>query len=218
LNENNIYYEHDNEDMLKGYALIVGPKDTPYFGGYYFFEFIFPNNYPYSPPSVLFKTNMDDIRFNPNLYTSGKVCISILNTWFGDNWSSCQTIKTILLAMLTIFIKNPLLNEPGMKTDSWDFDSYSEIIEYANIDIAICEILIKTKLYFPFFDLFDSFIKESFLKNYDEILQFIVSKIDNTPPKMITTRYCNLRIKADYLNLKKKIEDCHNHFFLKSIK
>jgi hypothetical protein len=161
---------------------------------------------------------MDDIRFNPNLYTSGKVCISILNTWFGDNWSSCQTIKTILLAMLTIFIKNPLLNEPGMKTDSWDFDSYSEIIEYANIDIAICEILIKTKLYFPFFDLFDSFIKESFLKNYDEILQFIVSKIDNTPPKMITTRYCNLRIKADYLNLKKKIEDCHNHFFLKSIK
>ena len=39
LSENGIYYVHDDTDMLKGYALIIGPDDTPYFGGYYFFEF-----------------------------------------------------------------------------------------------------------------------------------------------------------------------------------
>lgn len=36
LTENGIYYIHHDEDMLKGYALIVGPDDTPYFAGNYF--------------------------------------------------------------------------------------------------------------------------------------------------------------------------------------
>ena len=40
LTDNGIYYIHDDTDMLKGYALIIGPSDTPYFGGNYFFEFI----------------------------------------------------------------------------------------------------------------------------------------------------------------------------------
>ena len=31
LHDNGIYYEHDQEDMLKGYAMIVGPSDTPYY-------------------------------------------------------------------------------------------------------------------------------------------------------------------------------------------
>ena len=38
LTENGIYYNHDDEDLLKGYAMIVGPSDTPYFGGFYFFK------------------------------------------------------------------------------------------------------------------------------------------------------------------------------------
>ena len=35
LTENGIYYTHDDEDILKGYALIIGPSETPYFGGNY---------------------------------------------------------------------------------------------------------------------------------------------------------------------------------------
>ena len=41
LTDNNIYYIHDDTDMMKGYALIIGPEDTPYFGGFYFFKFDF---------------------------------------------------------------------------------------------------------------------------------------------------------------------------------
>ena len=84
LTDNGIYYKHDDTDMLKGYAMIVGPEDTPYFGGFYFFKFKYPDNYPHSPPKVFFCTNGDGIRFNPNLYTNGKVCVSLLNTWSGD--------------------------------------------------------------------------------------------------------------------------------------
>jgi ubiquitin-protein ligase len=47
LSENGIYYIHDDSDILKGYALIIGPSDTPYFGGNYFFEFEYPRDYLY---------------------------------------------------------------------------------------------------------------------------------------------------------------------------
>ena len=32
LTDNGIFYVHDDVEVLKGYAMIVGPKDTPYFG------------------------------------------------------------------------------------------------------------------------------------------------------------------------------------------
>ena len=36
-----IHYKHHDTNLLKGHALIIGPRDTPYAGGYYLFEFIF---------------------------------------------------------------------------------------------------------------------------------------------------------------------------------
>ena len=104
LTSQGIFYQHDENDMLKGYAMIVGPKDTPYEDGFYFFEFKFPTNYPFSPPNVIYNTNDGRTRFNPNLYVNGKVCISILNTWKGEQWTSCQTISSILLTLASILI------------------------------------------------------------------------------------------------------------------
>ena len=41
LTDHGIYYSHDEDDIMKGYALIIGPSDTPYFGGFYFLNCIF---------------------------------------------------------------------------------------------------------------------------------------------------------------------------------
>ena len=35
----NIFYEPDEDVVNMGYAMIIGPKDTPYENGYYFFDF-----------------------------------------------------------------------------------------------------------------------------------------------------------------------------------
>ena len=113
LTDNNIYYHHDENDMTQGYAMIVGPNDTPYFAGFYFFKFNFPHDYPFSPPLVTFMTNNGNTRFNPNLYKNGKVCLSVLNTWQGESWSSCQTIRSVLLTLCTVLNKFPIENEPG---------------------------------------------------------------------------------------------------------
>jgi ubiquitin-conjugating enzyme E2 Z len=56
-----------------------GPFDTPYEGGYFYFILRFPPDYPYSPPRVKFMTTAGGtVRFNPNLYADGKVCLSVL--------------------------------------------------------------------------------------------------------------------------------------------
>jgi ubiquitin-protein ligase len=178
LTDNGIYYKHDDIDMLKGYAMIVGPSDTPYFGGFYFFEFIYPNNYPHSPPNVTYFTNGNGIRFNPNLYKCGKVCVSLLNTWKGDQWTSCQTISTVLLTLCTLLCKNPLLNEPCIDMSHPDMKNYTEIIEYSNLNIAVCDIVMKKiGVYQPFFDNFYSSVEENFNKNYDKLVEFAQKKL-----------------------------------------
>ena len=146
LTAHGIYYEHDDTDMLKGKALIIGPQGTPYADGFYFFKFQFPANYPHAPPEVLFCTSDGITRFNPNLYRSGKVCLSILNTWKGDQWSGCQTISSVLLAICTVLNDTPLLNEPGVTKEHADFLNYNKIITYKNIQVAIFGMLSNVKI------------------------------------------------------------------------
>jgi ubiquitin-protein ligase len=209
LTENGIYYIHDDSDIMKGYALIIGPSDTPYFGGNYFFEFKYPSDYPHSPPKVIYCTNGSNIRFNPNLYTCGKVCVSLLNTWRGDQWTSCQSISTVLLTLCSLLSKDPLLNEPGVDIKHLDNKPYDEIIQYSNIDIAVCDIVRKKNgIFLPFFDNFYPFIKENFLKNYDKLLEFSENKNKefNLSSKDFRTGFYSMRVRADYNNVIEKLK------------
>jgi ubiquitin-protein ligase len=209
LCENGIYYTHDDTDILKGYALIVGPSETPYFGGNYFFEFKFPYDYPHSPPKVTYCTNGNSVRFNPNLYKCGKVCISLLNTWSGEQWTSCQTISTVLLTLCTLLCKDPLLNEPGVNKHHAEFNNYTKIIEFSNIDIAVCDIMNKKEaLFLPFFELFYHNVEENFQKNYDGLIKFIDKKIDENKDDqscVIRGGFYNMTVPINYVKLKEKI-------------
>ena len=71
LEDNGVYYKHDEDTIVDGYALIIGPSETPYSGGIYLFHFIFPNEYPHLPPKVIFCTGDGETRFNPNFYKNG---------------------------------------------------------------------------------------------------------------------------------------------------
>jgi len=209
LTENGIYYTHDDEDILKGYALIIGPSDTPYFGGNYFFEIYYPANYPHSPPHVIYCTNGDNIRFNPNLYKCGKVCVSILNTWRGEQWTSCQTISTLLLTLCTLLCENPLLNEPGVTTAHADFANYNKIIEFKNIEIAILKMINKVDGVYPEkFDIFYSIIKENFIKNKEAILKYLEDKTrENVKPEQIYTSIYGMNVTINYPKLLKTCKE-----------
>ena len=146
LTDNGIYYHHSETNIYEGYALIIGPEDTPYEDGYYLFKFLYPDNYPFSPPKVVYYTNNSNTRFNPNLYRNGKVCLSILNTWKGEQWTSCQTISSVLITLITVFNNNPMINEPGYSENHHYCKPYRDSIEFMNLKTAILDIVSKKLL------------------------------------------------------------------------
>lgn len=191
LTENGIYYIHDETDYTKGYAMIVGPPDTPYFGGYYFFQFKYPRDYPFSPPKVKYLTNDGYTRFNPNLYKCGKVCVSILNTWEGDQWSACQTISSVLLTLCSLLNDSPLENEPGQTKQNRDFIPYNKSIQYKNIEYAVCYLLehYNTNAVNESMKMFYPIMKERFLSNYDKLLEFVEKMVQE---ENISSQYVHI--------------------------
>ena len=68
------------------------------------------------------------------------MCLSILNTWKGDQWTGCQSIRTILLTIISIMDNMPLLHEPGFTEKHQDVIKYNEIILFKNFDFAVNSI------------------------------------------------------------------------------
>ena len=90
---------HENSRTNREFFFICRPEDTPYTGGCYQFDIYFPPKYPQSPPQVNFRTTGGGIvRFNPNLYQCGKVCLSLLGTWEGaqgEQWNETSTLLQV---------------------------------------------------------------------------------------------------------------------------
>lgn len=217
LTEQGIYYQHHDTDMLKGYAMIIGPKNTPYENGYYFFEFKFPYNYPIEPPKVTFKTKdkYQSTRFHPNLYWGGKVCLSILNTWRGEPWTSSQTISSILMTLVSILDENPLLHEPGYvnRVDSPKNIEYNIGITYKNFEIAIYDML-KHNNYSNEFSIFKPFMIQHFKDNYSSIIEKMEKEYEYTTKHSIIVIFISvyrdtytLRYNQLIVNMKKLLDD-----------
>ena len=99
-------------------AMIVGPENTPYEGGLFFFDIQLPGDYPQSPPKFFYHSYNDpkeSCRINPHLYQKGCVCLSILDTnesgprWDPKNSSLLQVLVSI---QGLILVEEPFWNEP----------------------------------------------------------------------------------------------------------
>lgn len=137
-----------DSDVRHVRALIVGPSETPYEFGFFEFDIKFPKSYPIQPPSVkCTTTNGGRCRFNPNVYSNGKVCLSILGTWRGEpgeQWSSAQGLESLLLSIQSLLSPNPYENEPGFegtKLSEKEALHYARKVRHESLRISVVQRL-----------------------------------------------------------------------------
>lgn len=93
-----------NNDIKHWFAIILGPKDSPYENGVFYLDIHFGQNYPFKPPKVYFKTKV----YHPNISTSnGSICLDILK----DNWSPALTISKVLISICSL-LTDPNPDDP----------------------------------------------------------------------------------------------------------
>jgi len=102
-----IAVELSDDNLHEWRVYIEGPPETFYEGGIFQLAMKFPTDYPMSPPTVTFVSDF----WHPNVYTDGKVCISILHPPGVDEmsgelpeerWLPTQTVTTILLSIISL--------------------------------------------------------------------------------------------------------------------
>lgn len=110
---NAIYVRCDKDRIDYMQAVIMGSNGTPYGHGAFVFDIFFDDNYPSGPPKVNLRTTGNKaVRFNPNLYSCGKVCLSLLGTWSGkatENWDpKVSTLLQVLISIQSIIMNDDI--------------------------------------------------------------------------------------------------------------
>lgn len=152
--DSSIFLRVDEYNPMILRALITGPVDTPYDNGCFIFDIYLPAEYPQKSPEVWFM-NHGGNRLNPNLYDSGKVCLSLLGTYVGpsasvsEKWNAdTSTLLQVLISIQAqILIEVPWFNEPGR--DSYynspegkkNSDRYNEQIRLYTMKSTILDLL-----------------------------------------------------------------------------
>ena len=174
--------DKDNMDYMQ--VLIMGSEGTPYSNGAFLFDVFFDSNYPNGPPKVnLMTTGHGTTRFNPNLYNTGKVCLSLLGTWSGkstENWDpKISTLLQVLISIQSIIMSDLVyFNEPSyeydMGTPSGEAknEAYSNIVRYSNIKYAMIEQIRNPS------PGFEEVIKRHFYLKKDQILKEVKGWIE----------------------------------------
>ena len=127
--------KNDN-DLTKWDVMIFGPVDSPYESGIFKCEMIFPEGYPYKAPTFKFISKM----YHPNIYTDGKVCISILHEGsdpYGyekdeERWTATLSASSVIISIISM-LTDPNDNSPA-NTDAavmWR-ENYKEFKQICN--------------------------------------------------------------------------------------
>ncbi|KAI8522566.1 hypothetical protein RHMOL_Rhmol13G0006500 [Rhododendron molle] len=82
-------------DLMR--AVIIGPPKTPYYQALFFFDILFPSNYPTCPPKLFCQSQGLDLN-HPSLQPDGKRFLSLLET--GECWDPNQSnLLQVLIAI-----------------------------------------------------------------------------------------------------------------------
>ena len=128
----------------------------------------------------------------------------MLNTWKGEQWTSCQNINSVLLNLVALFHNEPLLNEPGVKSTHKDIKPYNSIIQYKNYETAILGVLIQKILPKDFVGFFP-IIKRHISAHRNIIISELDALKDSKNNLECKTSMYNMSSKLEYSDLKDRM-------------
>lgn len=199
-----IHVQIDEDDVTHVSALIIGPEDTPYSDGFFHFDMVYPHDYPWNPPKVtLVTTNNGTVRFNPNLYSNGKVCLSILGTWAGPSWTSVQTMYSTLISIQSLMNGAPYHNEPSYEEErnKGDVEAYNSIIQHETLRVAVCGMLERPTTEGMFMDE----MREHFDKCFDRYLALAEKLGPNMDGKAMKDPFGEPRGRYNYKTISERL-------------
>ncbi|ESW20156.1 hypothetical protein PHAVU_006G185400 [Phaseolus vulgaris] len=178
-----IYVRVFEERMDLMRAAIVGVSGTPYHDGLFFFDIHFPSEYPSQPPMVHYISG--GLRLNPNLYESGKVCLSILNTWTGtaaEVWNpGTSTILQVLLSLQALVLnEKPYFNEAGYDQQIGRAEGEKNSVSYnENAFLVTCKSMLYLLRKPP--KHFEALVEEHFRQRSKHILLACSAYLEGAP-------------------------------------
>ena len=210
LDNEGIYISFDDNDMFKARVLITGPEDTPYENGFYLFDFTFTDQYPHKPPKCLYLTTQGNSRMNPNLYTNGYVCLSLLGTWSGPSWTSCNTLTSICMSLRALVLNSkPIQNEPSFDKETGErSDRYNRLLTHENLRIAVLLMMVKTP---SGFECFKELMNKKFKENFEWYMSVVEKnkhmdgKIEKSPIWSMSVEYKYNHYGKKFVQLAKKL-------------
>ena len=202
--DSSIFVIVNEERISEIYFMITGSSKTPYENGCFIFHVKLPTNYPKVPPLVNLE-NTGGCRFNPNLYSDGKVCLSILGTWSGDKSESWISDKSTLIQVIIsiqglILIEEPYFNEPGYERSIGTADgtksslNYNYNIRLYTMQHAIYDLLLDKN------NLFYSVIKEHFKLKKNKVIEVCSNWTNESPTNLKNSYNETLKKIIDLLN------------------
>jgi len=204
-----IHVAPHEDDVTHIEALIIGPEDTPYEGGFFHFDMRFPHDYPWNPPKVLLQTTDNGtVRFNPNLYAEGKVCLSILGTWQGPGWKAVQTLETVLISIQSLMNPAPYHNEPGYENERrpGEIKAYNECIIHETLRVAVAGMMEHPTCG----EVFRPIMNDAFLKRYDKYIRMARERV-HLDGKQMKDPFGNNRGNYRYSDIVARLEAIKNN-------
>jgi ubiquitin-protein ligase len=182
--ESAIFFRQDPDNLCMFKFAVIPNEDTPYKYGIFVFDVFLPPDFPRVPPIVNHTTSRkNNFRFNPNLYSNGYVCLSLLGTWSGqssEKWiapnaeGTGSTLYQVIMSIYSmVFSEEPWFNEPGRESGIGSATTNQNAIQYKNeIRDGTIKFAIINQLKYPE-EGFEDVIKTHFKLKKDKVITYL---------------------------------------------
>ncbi|CEH17081.1 Ubiquitin-conjugating enzyme [Ceraceosorus bombacis] len=171
----------DRQDLLR--VLIIGSKGTPFEDAPILIDFSLKGDYPHSPPVAHYHSWTAGDRVSPNLYHDGKVCLSLLGTWAGqessESWTPSRStlLQVFVSIQALVLVSRPYFTEPDLEQTSGTEAGEANSRLYNERVYIATRSFVKRVLDKPILGLEDE-LKELYLGSDAKLLQSIIKRAE----------------------------------------